>query len=156
MVRLGHRRDLAKLLDAANVAHVGIDDVSGAALEHLAKLEARVELLAGDDRDPDVPPAFGQCAHVPCRDRLLVPERVERLQHPGQPHRVHRGQPAVHLDQQVDLGPDRGPDGANRLDHLLLGLARDVRAQWTGKRIELERGEAARDGFLRLRRVGLR
>ena len=62
----------------------------------------------------------------------------------------------MHLDQQVDLGPDRGPDGANRLDHLLLGLARDVRAPWTGKRIELERGEAARDGFLRLRRVGLR
>ena len=34
-------------------------------------------------------PALRQRAHVPRGDGLLVPERIERLQHPGDAHCVH-------------------------------------------------------------------
>jgi hypothetical protein len=64
VVRLGHRRDLPQLLDAADVAHVGVDDVGRAPLEDLAELEPRVELLAGDDRNADLAPALGQGAET--------------------------------------------------------------------------------------------
>jgi len=61
----------------------------------------------------------------------------------------------MNLDQQVDFAPPR-PARANGLHHLLLGLTGDVRAPRPGKRIELERAEAAGHRLLRLRRVGIR
>ena len=50
VVRLGHGGDLAQLEDAAAVADVGVEDVGGAPLDHLAELGLGVDLLAGDDR----------------------------------------------------------------------------------------------------------
>src|SRR5439155_697316 len=127
--------------------------VGTAPLEDLAELEPRVELLAGDDRGADLASALGQGAEIARRDGLLVPERIERLEQPRHADRVHRGQPAVHLDQQIDAGADGIPHGAHRLHHLPLGVARDVRAPRPRKRIELQRAEAARHRGLGLRRV---
>ena len=106
-----------------HVADVGVDDVGCAALEHLAELEARVELLAGHDRHADLAAALGQRADVARRHRLLEPERIERLEHARDPHRVHGRQPAMHLDQEIDLGADRLAHGAHVLHRLLLDLA---------------------------------
>jgi len=60
------------------------------------------------------------------------------------------------LDQQIDLRADRLTDGANGLDHLPLGVTRDVGTPGPWKRVELERGEPARHRLLRLRGVRVR
>src|SRR5262249_43003375 len=111
---------------------------------------------AGEVGRRDAPPAFGRGARVPRRPRLLEPEGLEGPQRPSHSHGVHGRQAPMNLDEQIDLRAHRVPHGANRLHHLLLGLAGDVRAPRPGKRIELERGEAARHRLLRLRRVGVR
>src|SRR5262245_16108189 len=59
------------------------------------------------------------------------------------------------LDEQIDLRAHRVAHGTYGLDHLLLGLAGDVRTPRAGEWIELERVEAASHRLLRLRCVGL-
>src|SRR5437588_217241 len=92
----------------------------GPVLEHLAELEPRVQLLAGDDRDADLAPTLGERAEVARRDRFLVPEGIEGLEHPRDAYRVHGRQSPVHLDEQVDAGTDGVAHGADRFDHLAL------------------------------------
>ena len=50
VVRLGRRRQLARLEDAADVPDVGLDDVHRLGLEQLAELDPVVDALAGRDR----------------------------------------------------------------------------------------------------------
>ena len=150
---LGHLGDGAQLQDAAAVAHVGVDDVGRAQLEGAPELGAGVELLAGDDRDRDLPPALRERLQVRGGHRLLVPEGPEALHLARDPHRVHGGQAPVHLDQQIHLGADRLAHRGHVGHRLLLGRARDVGAPGAGERIELQRVEAAADRVARPRRV---
>ena len=69
-----------------------------------------------------------------------------------EPHRVHRRQAAVNLDQHVDPVADRLAHHAHPLDRQLLLLARDPAAPATRHRVELQRREPALDDRLRARR----
>ena len=65
-------RDFAKLQNPAAIADVRGDDVGGAFLEHVAELGLRIEFLAGDHRDVDVPSGFRQPVEVAGGNRFLV------------------------------------------------------------------------------------
>jgi hypothetical protein len=113
---------------------------------------SRSPVAMGDGGAPDY---FGQGFHVLRRARLLVPERIELLQAPGDPQRSRRGHLAVHADDDVAGGYYLVADGA---DDPLGGvgrgqgeLERDVLAealvmrQDQRERVDLDRGEAEID-----------
>ncbi len=127
------------------------------ALEHFAELEPRVELLAGDDRESGSragtrPARPGRGPRPAPRTRTGRRARACR----ATPDGMHGRQPAMDLDQQIDVGPDRLAHRAHRLHHLPLSVARDVGAPGAGERVELERGEAPGHRRLGLGRVGVR
>jgi site-specific DNA recombinase len=144
-VRLGHRRDLFDLEQPADVADVGVDDVGGALLEAVAEVRLGVERLAGHNRDVDLRPHLGRRVEVLGRGRLLVPEDVVLLDRLGDADRMHRGEPAMHLDQELDLRADSLANGSHTLDGRILDVALDDRVPGTGERVELDRGDPAVD-----------
>jgi hypothetical protein len=149
---LGHGGDLAQLEDAAAIAHVRVQDVGGAAGDHLVELDLRVQLLAGDDGQGDVALGLDQSAEVARGHGLLEPEGPTGLHPPGDADRVLRAEPAVHLHEDLHVRAHRVAHGADARDGEVLVLPIDVRAPGAGEGVELERGEAAGDhGARRLR-----
>jgi hypothetical protein len=155
VVGFGHARDLLGLPDAAYLADIEVEDRRGAVLDQAREVELGRQPLAGRDRDRGAPDYFGQGFHVLRRARLLVPERIELLQAPGDPQRSRRGHLAVHADDDVAGGYYLVADGA---DDPLGGvgrgqgeLERDVLAealvmrQDQRERVDLDRGEAEID-----------
>ena len=140
-VRLGHRRDFLQLQDAPHVAHIRVDDIRGLFLEYLPELELRVKLLAGNYWNPDVPLRRGKRVHVFRQHRLLVPEGAVLLYLPRNAHRVHRGQPPVHLHQYVHVGADGLPYRRHILDGLFFHIPADEGAPRAGDGVELHRVE---------------
>ena len=109
--------------------------------EHLAELELGVKLLAGNDGDVHVALDRRQRVYVFRQHRLFVPERAVAFYLAPDAPRVHGRQPAVHLDQDVHVRPDRFSHGAHVLYGGVLNVLADEGAPWAGYRVELHRGE---------------
>ena len=121
-----------------------------------AEFCARVDRLAGHDRNLAASADFRQRFDVVALARLLEPIRLELGERIGDVDGVHRRQTPVQLEQDVDVGADRLAHGAHdfhRVPDVLLG---NVGAPDAGHRVELERGEAALHHRLRLGGVFVR
>ena len=118
-----------------------------------------VERLAGHHRQRDPAADLRQPFHVFRVDRLLVPERRERLEAVGDTNGFIRREAAMDLDQDLDVGTDSLAHRAYSLDRDLFLRSPDMRPPRVVERVELERGKAALDHVARalgelLRRAG--
>ena len=145
VVRLGERRDLLALEDAAHPAEVRLQDPGGARREHAGELVLRRQPLPGRDRDRRRPGDGGHLLRHLGRDGLLEPEGIEPLEAAGQADRARCGELPVGAEEQVAAGADRLADRAHvrlapveRLEVGLPGVERGVGAGG----VELQRREA--------------
>ena len=141
--RRSHRRDLGQLPDAAGVTDVGVDDVRRACLAHLSELVTSVESLASHHWDRRRLFDFLDSRNVVRRAGLLEPIWLQRLQLAGYSDRVHRGESAMHLDQQLHFRTNSLTNRSHHLDRLLQGATRRILGPRTRKWIELQSLETA-------------
>src|SRR5271165_2153677 len=97
---------------AAGVADIGLDDVDAALIDDLAKPVARGEVLTARDRHGRLTPYLEPRHRVVPARRLLEPSGADLAQRPGDPDGLGRRKAAVALHVDLDIGPDRVPDGA--------------------------------------------
>ena len=91
---------------------------------------------------------LGEGGDVLGEDGFLEPEGAVGLDGLADADRLHRGEAAVHLDEDLDVGADGLADDGDAPDGLFLVLARDEGAPGTGDGVELHGGEAALDDGL--------
>src|SRR4051794_38106448 len=112
-VELGERDHLLRLEDPARMERVGLEDGDRAGLEHPRGVVARVDALARRERHPDGVRHRTQAAQVLGLDRLLEPADVEVLERARDADRGARVEPAVTLEQDLDLGAYGGANGGD-------------------------------------------
>src|SRR5205807_2779623 len=103
---LGHRRDLLRFQQSAAVGDVGLDDLRRAEREQVPELGPRVQSLAGRNRDRDAARHLREGAGLVRGDRLLDPPRRQALEVARQRGGLGRGEPAVHFNEDLHIGPD--------------------------------------------------
>ena len=153
----GSRCNMHELENAAAIGDVRVDDVDGARADDRAKTRTGEQRLSGHDRNGAGAADFRQRFDVLRLARLLEPVRLEFRQRIGEIDGVHRGQAPVHLDEDIDIGPDRIAHSAgdfHRAPDVLLG---DIGTPGARERIgELQRGKSAPEHCLRGAGVVLR
>ena len=144
VVRLGPRRELPRLGDAAHHREVGLDDVDRVQLEELAELVTDMDALPTRDRDASRASDLRHRLRVVGWDRLLDPAGAIRLELAGDRDRLRWREASVHLDEHLGI---RARAFAHRFDERdrAAQLARGELLPGRPERIELQRAVAARD-----------
>jgi len=83
-----------------------VEDVDGARPDDRAEARARQQRLAGDDRNAARAPNLGKCLDVLGLARLFEPVGLELGKRIGEIDGVHRCEPPVHLDEDIDVWTD--------------------------------------------------
>src|ERR687889_1548416 len=105
VVRVGPRCELLRLEEPADVAYVGLDHICSLKLEDLPVLVALVDALARGDGRLYTVRSFLERLQVHRRHGFLDPAESERLEHSGHLYGGSGREAAVHLQQDLDLGP---------------------------------------------------
>src|SRR5206468_7230909 len=103
VVRLGPRRELPRLGDAAHHREVGLDDVDRVQLEELAELVTDMDALPTRDRDASRASDLRHRLRVVGWDRLLDPAGAVRLELAGDRDRLRWREASVHLDEHLGI-----------------------------------------------------
>ena len=100
-----------------------VDDVDGPLFKQLPERGLRIQGLTGNDWYVGSASDLGQGVDVFGGAGFLEPEGVDTPNRVGHANRVHRGEPAMHLDQQVNVRPDGIAHGIYRTDSSRLVFA---------------------------------
>ena len=128
VIRLGHRRDLLHFQQAAAHADVRLHDVQLLRGKDRAELVLGVITFAAGQRNVDSLRQLAHRVHVLRPDRLLQPQRVVRLDGPGQsPGPRNLKKLGMDIDGDIDVGPEglanRSHALARDTAHLVMGRA---------------------------------
>src|SRR5262245_32242216 len=144
----GRGRNIHELENPTAIGDVGIEDVDGA--------RARQQRLAGDDRNAARAANLGKGLDVLGLAGLLEPIGLELSERIGEIDGVHRREPPVHLDQDVDVRTNGVADRARHRNGASDVLLWNISPPRAGEGIELESGETTLDNALGGTRIILR
>ncbi len=134
-MRLRHRGDVEHLLQAADGADVGVEDICRALLEDTGEILLGVEGFAGHDGRRDRATDFGDEVEIVGEAGLFVAEDAVFLEPLGDADGMMRRDAAVRVDQQVHVGAERLAHRLDVGDGVILFLAGDEGAPRPGERV---------------------
>src|SRR5947207_15046618 len=108
VLHFGERRDLLRLEDSADAPQVHLEDRRGARAEETREIVFGGEPLAGRDRDARGARDARHLLRRIRRHRLLEPERLVRLEPPGEANGARRSHLAVSPEEKIGTRADRG------------------------------------------------
>src|SRR5712691_940551 len=152
---LGRRRDVHELENPAAVRDIGVDDVDRAGAEDRTETGTRQQRFSGDHGNPAGAADIRQRLDVLRLAWLFEPIGLELRERIGEIDGVHRRQPPVRLDQNVDVRPDGIAHRARDLHGAPDVILRHVGPPRSRDGIEFQRGEAALEDALRGARIVL-
>ena len=116
--------------------------------QQIPERRERVQPLPGGDRDRGLRRDVAEPRRLVGRHRFLEPARREPLEIAREGRRLCRGEPAVHLDEQLDVGSDRVPHGLDERDRSEVLVALEF-SRARPERVELHGAVSARDDAAR-------